>query len=133
MDLLLDHLLRLFSSGGQLAAGSLVVTACDVMLLIPTEVAASADWSAWASSDAGASEGSVAGLAIAADAGKYAPNHGVYCLAREGEMESGADGSGKCGVMGVRRCVCFACRWFRAYAAVAGVRAPKCFCLLRIW
>lgn len=109
MDLLLDHLLRLFSSGGQLPAGSLVVTACDVMLLIPTQVAASADWSAWASGDdEGRSEGSVAGLAIAADAAKYAPNHGVYCLADQGEVKSGAGGSEKCGVMGVRRCVCFA-------------------------
>ena len=80
MDLLLDHLSRLFGSG--LAAGTLVVTACDVMLLVPPEVAATADWSFDES-------GGVAGLAIAADAEKYAPNHGVYCL------DGGAYGEGK--------------------------------------
>lgn len=86
MDLLLDHLARLFGSG--LAPGSLVVTACDVMLLIPPEVAATADWSMEGS-------GGVAGLAIAANAAKYAPNHGVYCLDDGGRV--GGEG-GKCGV-----------------------------------
>lgn len=88
MDLLLDHLSRLFGSG--LAPGSLVVTACDVMLLIPSEVAAMADWST--KDGAG-----VAGLAIAADAGKYAPNHGVYCLDNDLDHEES-----KKGIKGVR-------------------------------
>ncbi|CAN0559410.1 unnamed protein product, partial [Ectocarpus sp. 12 AP-2014] len=79
MDLLLEHLSRLFSgdSSGSLEPGTLVVTACDVMLLIPPEVAATADWSFDTQSGAA---GGVAGLAIAADAAKYASNHGVYCL-----------------------------------------------------
>lgn len=90
MDLLLDHLSRLFAGSG-LAEGSLVVTACDVMLLIPSEVAATADWSMEGT-------GGVAGLAIAADAAKYAPNHGVYGL-DEGRLGGSVD---KCGVVGVR-------------------------------
>lgn len=90
MDLLLDHLSRLFGSG--LDAGSLVVTACDVMLLVPPGVAATADWSSEGS-------GGVAGLAIAADAAKYAPNHGVYCLESGGQNGVG----GKCGITGVSR------------------------------
>lgn len=88
MDLLVDHLSRLFGSG--LAPGSLVVTACDVMLLIPSNVAAMADWSVKGG-------GEVAGLAIAADAGKYAPNHGVYCLDKNLDHEEG-----KCSIKGVR-------------------------------
>ncbi|CAN0188055.1 unnamed protein product, partial [Hapterophycus canaliculatus] len=68
MDLLLDHLSRLFSgetpgsSGKPLDPGTLVVTACDVMLLIPPEVAATADWSFDAQQGVA---GGVAGLAIA--------------------------------------------------------------------
>lgn len=104
MDLLLDHLFRLFSAGAELPPGSLVVTACDVMLLIPTSVAASAHWSLWSGANSGGASGSVAGLAIAADAGKYAPNHGVYCLAEEGKHGLGVDGDQTCGVMGVSRC-----------------------------
>lgn len=92
MDLLLDHLSRLFQSG--LAPGTLVVTACDVMLLVPPEVAATADWSF-------DSNGGVAGLAIAADAAKYAPNHGVYCLDR-GAHEGGGGGE-KNAIAGVSR------------------------------
>ncbi|CAM9823165.1 unnamed protein product, partial [Ectocarpus sp. 13 AM-2016] len=83
MDLLLEHLSRLFSgdSSGSLEPGTLVVTACDVMLLIPPEVAATADWSFDKQSGAA---GGVAGLAIAADAAKYVCNHGVYCLDGDG-------------------------------------------------
>ena len=92
MDLLLDHLSRLFQSG--LAPGTLVVTACDVMLLIPPEVAATADWSFHES-------GGVAGLAIAADAAKYAPNHGVYCL--DGRAHGSGGGGEKNAIAGVRR------------------------------
>eukprot|EP00903_Cladosiphon_okamuranus_P018207 g16748.t1 len=97
MDLLLDHLSRLFSGdgamGGPLDPGTLVVTACDVMLLIPPEVAATADWSF-------DKQGGVAGLAIAADAAKYAPNHGVYCL--DGG-EGGGGGHGKHGISRVSK------------------------------
>lgn len=90
MDLLLDHLSRLFSgessSRSPLDPGTLVVTACDVMLLIPPEAGAAADWSFDKLSSGGV--GGVAGLAIAADAEKYAPNHGVYCLDRGGGQEA---------------------------------------------
>lgn len=86
MDLLLDHLGRLFSgesssARGPLNPGTLVVTACDVMLLIPPEAGAAADWS-FDKQNGDGGVGGVAGLAIAADAAKYAPNHGVYCLNR---------------------------------------------------
>lgn len=88
MDLLLDHLSRLFSgessSGSPLDAGTLVVTACDVMLLIPPEAGAAADWSF----DRQGGVGGAAGLAIAADAAKYAPNHGVYCLDSDEKQET---------------------------------------------
>lgn len=99
MDLLLDHLSRLFSedsSSKSLDPGTLVVTACDVMLLIPPEVAATADWSF----DAQEVAGGVAGLAIAADAAKYAPNHGVYCLDGGG---GGGEGQGRHGITGVSK------------------------------
>lgn len=93
MDLLLDHLSRLFSgdssgcsSSSPLEPGTLVVTACDVMLLVPPEAAAAADWSF--DKQGGGVVGGVAGLAIAADAAKYAPNHGVYCLNRGGGQEA---------------------------------------------
>lgn len=97
MDLLLDHLSRLFSgesssgsSSSPLDPGTLVVTACDVMLLIPPEVGAAADWSfdKQGIGGGGGGVGGVAGLAIAADAAKYAPNHGVYCLNREEGQET---------------------------------------------
>lgn len=112
MDLLLDHLSRLFGSGVE--PGTLVVTACDVMLLIPPDVAATADWSAWSSpskigSIEGMAEGYAVGLAIAADAAKYAANHGVYCLGGAGDEEQD-----KCPIRTVRRCVtwCVACSYF---------------------
>lgn len=108
MDLLLDHLSRLFSGGGGAAGtrpldpGTLVVTACDVMLLIPPEVAATADWSFDKQSGSGGAGGGVAGLAIAADAAKYAPNHGVYCL--DGGEGGGPAGKGrKHGITGVSK------------------------------
>ncbi|CAN0345900.1 unnamed protein product, partial [Ectocarpus sp. 12 AP-2014] len=98
MDLLLEHLSRLFSGdlSGSLEPGTLVVTACDVMLLIPPEVAATADWSFDKQSGAA---GGVAGLAIAADAAKYASNHGVYCLDGGG----GGGGQESHGITGVRK------------------------------
>ncbi|CAB1121170.1 FK/GFPP [Ectocarpus sp. CCAP 1310/34] len=98
MDLLLEHLSRLFSGGssGSLEPGTLVVTACDVMLLIPPEVAATADWSF--DNQSGAA-GGVAGLAIAADAAKYASHHGVYCLDGGG----GGGGQKSHGIKGVRK------------------------------
>lgn len=101
MDLLLDHLSRLFSGGGALPLGSLVVTACDVMLLIPAHVAAAADWSVWSSDYSG---DGVAGLAISADARKYAANHGVYCLGEGGVVGLGGSEDEKCSVMDVNRC-----------------------------
>lgn len=101
MDLLLDHLSRLFSGGGStrsaLDPGTLVVTACDVMLLIPPEVSATADWSF---DNQGGAAGGVAGLAIAADAAKYAPNHGVYCLE---DGDGGGGGQEKHGIAGVSK------------------------------
>lgn len=104
MDLLLDHLSRLFSGGGStkssLDPGTLVVTACDVMLLIPPEVAATADWSFGSHSGGGA--GGVVGLAIAADAAKYAPNHGVYCL-EHGAGGGRGSGQAKHGIIGVSK------------------------------
>lgn len=99
MDLLLDHLSRLFSGGDSttspLDPGTLVVTACDVMLLIPPTVAATADWSFDKQSGAA---GGVAGLAIAADAANYAPNHGVYCL-----DDGGAGGQERHGIARVSK------------------------------
>lgn len=90
MELLLDHLSGLFA--GELQPGSLVVASCDVMLLVPPRAAARAAWSRWSGSDKGPGAGSVAGLAIAASAAKYAPNHGVYCLEDVGDAGDETDG-----------------------------------------
>ncbi|CAM9220965.1 unnamed protein product [Discosporangium mesarthrocarpum] len=99
MDLLVAHLSQLFSSEEEerLPKGSFVVTSCDVMLLVPQYASASADWSR--PPLAGWAAGGVTGLAISANAAKYAPNHGVYSMESPGMDNK----SGTCGVTSVIR------------------------------